>query len=89
MLVTSNTDRLMPAGIPFELQILAFWNGIMLVLQSLIPGFFLPRMFLDNVGLNMLPSDSFMSNLFPQLRSSTDEFQHLQLIAFAVFGAVD
>ena len=38
---------------------------------------------------SLLPSDSFMSDLYCQLGYSTREFQALQLITLAVFGAVD
>ena len=42
-----------------------------------------------DIGLNMLPSDSFMSCLDSLLGYSTVEFQALQLIARVVFGTVD
>ena len=42
-----------------------------------------------NIGLNMFPLDSFMSCLHSPLGYSTGEFQALQLIVFAAFGAVD
>ena len=41
-----------------------------------------------NIVLNMLPSNSFMSCLDYLLGYSTGEFQALQMIALAVFGAV-
>ena len=48
---------------------------------------------LDNpyeyIGLNMLPSDSFVSCLDSLLGYSTGEFQVLQLIVLAVLGTVD
>ena len=52
-----------------------------------------PRMFLslDLVlkYLNMMLLDSFMSNLYSQLRHSAGEIQTLRLIVLVVFGAVD
>ena len=42
-----------------------------------------------NIGLNMLPSPSFMSCLDYLLGYSTGEFQALQLIVLVVLGAVD
>ena len=45
--------------------------------------------FLLNIGLNMLPSDSFMPCLVSLPGYSTGEFQALQLIVLVVFGAVD
>ena len=42
-----------------------------------------------NIGLNMFPLDSFMSCLHSQLGYSIGEFQALQLIVLAAFGAVD
>ena len=55
-----------------------------------LPGCFRPRTFSLNVGLNMLHSDSFMPCLYSLLiQHSTGEFQALQLIVFAAFGAVD
>ena len=50
---------------------------------------FRPWTFSLNIGWNMLPSDSFMSCLHSLLGYSTGEFQALQLIVLAVFGAVD
>ena len=49
----------------------------------------LPLDLLLEYGLSMLLSDSFMSNLYSQLYSSTGEYQALQLIVFVVFGALD
>ena len=40
-----------------------------------------------NIGLNMLPPDSFME--ISQLGYSTGEFQALKLIVAAVFSALD
>ena len=40
-------------------------------------------------GLNTSPSDSFVSYLNSHLGYSAGEFQALQLIVLAVFGAVD
>ena len=42
-----------------------------------------------NIGLNMLPSDAFMSCLHSLLGYSTGEFQALQLIVLVTFDAVD
>ena len=42
-----------------------------------------------NIGLKMLPSDSFTACLHSLLGYSTGEFQALQLIVLAAFGAVD
>ena len=50
---------------------------------------FLPLELLLNIGLNMLPSDPFMSYLDSLLWYCTGEFQALHLIVLAVFGAVD
>ena len=41
------------------------------------------------IELNMLPADSFMSCLDSLLGYFTGEFRALQLIVFAVFGAMD
>ena len=53
-----------------------------------------PRMFLSldllqNIGFNTVLTDPFMSHLATQLGYSAGEFQALQLIVLAVFGAVD
>ena len=50
---------------------------------------FRPRTFSFNIGLDMLPLDSFMSCLHSLLGYSTGEFQALQLIVLVAFGAVD
>ena len=42
-----------------------------------------------NIGLNMLPSDSFMSCLHSLLGYFTGDFQVLHLIVIVAFGAVD
>ena len=42
-----------------------------------------------NIGLNMLPSNSFMLCLDSLLGYFAGEFKALQLIILAVFGAVD
>ena len=52
------------------------------------------RMFLSldsfqNIGLNMVSSDPFMSHLDTQLGYSTGEFQALQMIVHVVFGVVN
>ena len=54
-----------------------------------LPGCFCPWTFSLNIGLNMFPLDSFMSCLHSLLGLSKGEFQALQLIVLAVFGAVD
>ena len=54
-----------------------------------IPGCFHPLTFSLNTGLNMLPSNCFMSCLHSLLGYSTGDFQALQLILFAAFNAVD
>ena len=54
-----------------------------------LPGCFRPWTFSLNIGLNMLPLDSFMSCLHSLLGYSTGKFQALQLIVLAAFGAVD
>ena len=54
------------------------------------PGFSVPENSLPlNIGLNILPLDSFMSCLDSLLGYSTGEFQALQLFVLAMFGAVD
>ena len=53
------------------------------------PGCFRPWTFSLNIGLNMLPLDSFVSCLHYLLGYSAGEFQALQLIVLAAFGAVD
>ena len=53
------------------------------------PGCFHPWTFSLNIGLNMLPLDSFMSCLNSHLGYSTREFQALQLIVRVAFGTVD
>ena len=53
------------------------------------PGCFCPWTFRLNIGLNTPPSDSFVSYLNSHLGYSAGEFQALQLIVLAVFGAVD
>ena len=54
-----------------------------------LPGWFRPWTFSLNIGLNMFPLDSFMSCLHSLLGYSTGEFQALQLIVRAAFGAVE
>ena len=54
-----------------------------------LPGYFCPWTFRLNIGLNTSPSDSFVSYLNSHLGYSAGEFQALQLIVLAVFGAVD
>ena len=52
-------------------------------------GCFCLKTFLWNFSLYMLSSDSFMSNLYSKLGYPTGEFQALQLVVIALFGAVD
>ena len=54
-----------------------------------LPGCFLPWTFSLNIGLNMLPLDSFMSCLHSLIGYSTGEFQALQLIVLVAFSALD
>ena len=54
-----------------------------------LPGCFCPWTFFQNTGFNMVPSNPFMSHLATQLGCSAGEFQALQLIVLAMFGAVD
>ena len=54
-----------------------------------LPGCFCPWTFRLNISLNTSPSDSFVSYLNSHLGYSAGEFQALQLIVLAVFGAVD
>ena len=54
-----------------------------------LPGCLSPWTFSLNIGLSMFPLDSFMSCLHSLLGYSTGEFQALQLIVIAAFGAVD
>ena len=70
----------MPMTIPFESQIQAFWNKVVLAQ---------PMNFFQYIAMNMLPSDSFMSTLYDQLWYSTGEFQAFQVIVLVVFGTVD
>ena len=54
-----------------------------------LPGCFRPWTFSLNIGLNIFPLDSFMSCLYSLLGYPTGEFQALQLIVVAAFGALD
>ena len=54
-----------------------------------LPGCFRHWTFALTIGLNMLRLDSFMSRLHSLLGQSTGEFQALQLIFLAAFGALD
>ena len=54
-----------------------------------LPGCFSPCTFSLNIALNMFPLDSFMPCLHSLLGYSTGEFQALQLMVIAAFGAVD
>ena len=54
-----------------------------------LPGCFCPWTFSLNIGWNLCPLGSFMSCLHSLVGYSTWEFQALQLIVLAAFGAVD
>ena len=54
-----------------------------------LPVWFCPWTLSLNIGLSMFPLDSFMLCLHSLLGYSTGEFQALQLIVLAAFGAVD
>ena len=54
-----------------------------------LPGCFWPWTFFQNIWFNMVPLDLFMSHLATQLGYSAGEFQALQLIVLAAFGAMD
>ena len=54
-----------------------------------LPGCFCPWTFFENIGLNTVLTDPFMSHLATQLGYSAGEFQALQLIVLAAFGVVD
>ena len=54
-----------------------------------LPGYLCPWTFSLNIELNMLPSDFFISCLHSLLGYSAGEFQALQLIIIAAFGAMD
>ena len=54
-----------------------------------LPWCFCPWTLFRNIGINMVPSDPFMSHLATQLGYSAGEFQALQLIVIATFGVVD
>ena len=77
--------------------IIGIFMAILLILICIIgrsakdtnlSGCFCPWTFSLNIGLNMLPSDSFLSCL-DSLPGHSIMFQALQLIVLAVFGAVD
>ena len=53
-----------------------------------LPGYLCPLTFSLNIGMNMLPSDYFMSCLDSLLWYSTGEFRALQLIVLVVFGVI-
>ena len=57
--------------------------------NALLPGCFCPWTFSLNIGLSMFPLDAFISCLHSLTGYSTGEFQALQLIVLAAFGAVD
>ena len=76
------------------IYILIYTLGILYISNSgsanaQLPGCFCPWTFSLNIGLNMLPLDSFMSCLHSLLGYSTGEFQALQLIVLAAVGAVE
>ena len=54
-----------------------------------LPGCSCPWTFFENIGFNMVLTDTFMSHLTTQLGYSAGEFQALQLIVLAAFGVVD
>ena len=54
-----------------------------------LPGCFRPWTLSLNIGLNMLPLDSFMSCLHSILGYFTGEFRVLQRMVLSAFGAVD
>ena len=54
-----------------------------------LPECFCPWTFFQNIGFNMVPSESFMSHLATQLGYSAGAFQALQLTVLAAFGVVD
>ena len=65
------------------------WLGSPGSVTKHLPGCFCPWAFSLNIGLNILPLDSFMSCLDPLLGYSTEQFQTLQPIVHVVFSAVD
>ena len=58
-------------------------------MDATIIEFFMAILLILNIGLNMLPSDSFMSCLDSLLGYSIGDLQALQLIVLVMFGAVD
>ena len=52
-----------------------------------IPGCFYPWLFFKDIGFNMLPSDSFMSNVCSPIRKPIKGYQTLNLIILASVGA--
>ena len=69
----------------FRLSSLSNYNSA----NTYLPGCFCSWTFLLNIGLNMLPLDSFVSCLDSLLGCFTGEFQAFQVIARVVFGAVN
>ena len=67
--------------------LLIYTLGFLYISNSL--EFVCPWTFSLNIGLSLFPLDSFMSSLHSLLGYSTGEFQSLQLIVLAAFGAVD
>ena len=63
----------------FDTRYLVFYNPH-------LPGCFCP--FFQNIGFNMVPSEPFMSHLATQFGYNAGEFQALQLIVLAMFGAL-
>ena len=83
----SNTRMLVTFGIcfkqHFDTRYLVFYN------PSPPKLFFCPWTFFENIGFNTVLMDPFISHLATQLGYSAGEFQALQLIVLAAFGAVD
>ena len=53
------------------------------------PRIFCPWTFFENIRLNTVLTDTFMSHLTTQLIYSAGEFHALQLIVLAAFGVMD
>ena len=83
--------------IPSKSPCMTFWStllGVLYISKSGSANAQLPRCFCLwtfslNIWLRMFPLDSFMSCLHSLLGYSEGEFQALQLIVLAAFGAVD
>ena len=87
MIITATAGMLISMAIHFDLGALklGIFGSAIVHLQR----FCRTWIFFQNIGLDILPWDSFMSNLYSQLEYSTVEFQALHLIVIAVFGVVD